>query len=62
MKEKKICQSCGFQLKKEKTPPEIDTAGKMQKFCLQEMNKDGINSFFAWLTTRLIAKLERWKQ
>jgi hypothetical protein len=42
------------------TPPEIDTAKKMQKFCIQEMKKDGMNGFFAWLVTRPIPKLERW--
>ena len=40
----------------------IDTAEKMQKFCIKEMKKDGINSFFAWLATRSIPKLERWKR
>ncbi len=77
MRAYKICQSCGFPLKKDKkvekyysicyengvflTPLEIDTPEKMQKFCIQEMKKDGINSFFAWLATRPILKLERWK-
>jgi len=44
------------------TPPEIDTAKKMQQFCIEEMKKDGMNSFFAWLATRTIPNLERWKQ
>lgn len=44
------------------TPPEIDTAGKMQKYCMDEMKKSGYNSFFAWLATRSIPKLERWKK
>ncbi len=44
------------------TPPEIDTAEKMQSFCIQEMKKDGINSIFAWLATRPIPNLERWKK
>ena len=87
MRAYKICQNCGFPLKKDKkgggtekdgsisekyysicyengvflTPLEIDTPEKMQKFCIQEMKKDGINSFFAWLATRPILKLERWK-
>lgn len=43
------------------TPPEIDTAEKMQKFCMIEMKKSGINTLFAWLATRTIPKLERWK-
>ncbi|MBL0098486.1 MAG: zinc ribbon domain-containing protein [Bacteroidetes bacterium] len=87
MKEYKLCQSCGFPLKKDKkgggtekdgsvskkycsmcyetgkflTPTEIDTPEKMQKFCIQEMKKSGINGFFAWLGTRPIPNLERWK-
>jgi len=44
------------------TPPEIDTAKKMQQFCIKEMKKSGINSLFAWLGTRTIPKLERWKK
>jgi hypothetical protein len=44
------------------TPPEIDMAEKMQKFCIQEMKKSGINRVFAWLATRSIPKLERWKK
>lgn len=44
------------------TPPEIDTAGKMQKYCMEEMKKNGYNSFFAWLATRSIPKLKRWKK
>ncbi len=43
-------------------PPEIDTAEKMQQFCIQEMKKAGMNGFFAWLATRPIPKLERWKK
>lgn len=88
MKTYKICQSCGFPLKKDKkgggtekdgsknsmycsmcyengeflNPPEIDTPQKMQKFCIQEMKKSGINGFLAWLGTRQIPKLERWKK
>ncbi|MBU0459960.1 MAG: hypothetical protein KJ771_04075 [Nanoarchaeota archaeon] len=44
------------------TPPEVDNAQKMQKYCIQEMKKDGINGLFAWLATRSIPKLERWKK
>ncbi len=43
------------------TPPEIDTPKKMQAFCIREMKKDGINGLFAWVATRTIPKLERWK-
>ena len=44
------------------SPPEVDTAGKMQAFCIEQMRKAGMNRFFAWLATRPIPKLERWKQ
>lgn len=44
------------------TPPEIDTAKKMQTYCIQEMKKGGFNHFFSWLATRSIPKLERWKK
>lgn len=43
-------------------PPEIDTAEKMQTFCIQEMKKAGMNGIFAWLATRPIPKLKRWKK
>ena len=43
------------------TPPEIDTAQKMQKFCIQQMKQSGYNSIIAWLATRSIPGLERWK-
>lgn len=44
------------------TPPEVDTAAKMQAYCQQEMRKAGINRIFAWLATRSIPSLERWKK
>lgn len=39
--------------------PEIDTALKFQKFCIQEMKQDGMNGILAWILTRGIPKLER---
>lgn len=42
-------------------PPEVDTPKKMQDFCIQQMKKSGMNGFVAWLATRAIPKLERWK-
>lgn len=44
------------------TPPDIDTAAKMQQYCMQEMKKDGMNAFFAWLATRSIPGLKRWEK
>ena len=58
---KMYCPMC-YETGKFLTPPEIDTAKKMQAFCIQEMKKDGMNALFAWLATRTIPKLERWKQ
>ena len=57
----KYCSMC-YRDGKFLTPPEVDTAEKMQAFCMQEMRKDGINRIFAWLATRGIPKLERWKK
>ncbi len=57
---KKYCSMCyknGIFL----SPPEIDSAAKMQKFCIGEMKKDGMNGFMAWILTRGIPRLERWK-
>ncbi len=43
------------------SPPEVDTAKKMQRFCIEQMKKAGMNPLFAWLATRPIPKLERWR-
>ena len=56
---KKYCSMC-YQKGKFLTPPEVDSAKKMQDFCIKEMRKSGINTVFAWLATRGIPKLERW--
>ncbi len=58
---KKYCSMC-YQNGKFLTPKEIDTAKKMQDFCVEEMTKDGMNKMFAWLATRSIPKLERWNK
>lgn len=41
--------------------PEIDTAQKMQAFCIEKMKESGMPGFMAWLFTRGIPKLKRWK-
>jgi Putative zinc ribbon domain len=58
---KMYCSMC-YENGKFLTPPEIDTPEKMQQFCIQEMRKDGMNRIFAWLATRPIPSLERWKK
>lgn len=44
------------------TPPEIDTAQKMQTFCIAQMKQSGYNGVIAWLATRSIPRLERWRR
>ncbi|MFT4304489.1 MAG: zinc ribbon domain-containing protein [Candidatus Woesearchaeota archaeon] len=44
------------------TSPEIDTAKKMQAFCIEKMKEQGMPRFIAWIFTRGIPKLERWKE
>jgi len=53
-----MCYSNGDFL----NPPEIDTAEKFQKYCIQEMKKDGMNGILAWILTRGIPRLERWQK
>ncbi|MBI9011768.1 MAG: zinc ribbon domain-containing protein [Clostridiales bacterium] len=57
---KKYCYMC-YKDGEFLTPSEVDTADKMQTFCIEQMKKDGMNGFVAWLATRGIPKLERWK-
>ena len=56
----KYCSMC-YEKGAFLTPPEVNNAKKMQDFCIKAMKDDGINVFFAWLATRGIPKLERWK-
>ena len=44
------------------TNTEIDTAKKMQTFCIKKMKEQGTPKFIAWFFTRGIPKLERWKR
>jgi hypothetical protein len=57
---KTYCSMC-YENGKFLTPPDVDTAQKFQKFCIQEMKKDGMNGILAWILTRSIPRLERWK-
>ena len=60
-KSNKYCSMC-YENGEFLTPPEVDTAQKMQAFCIREMKKSGMNGIFAWLATRSIPGLERWKK
>ncbi|MBU3679033.1 MAG: hypothetical protein FGM32_05440 [Candidatus Kapabacteria bacterium] len=56
----RFCSMC-YERGRFLTPPEIDTAKKMQTFCVEQMKKNGYNAFVAWFATRSIPRLERWK-
>ncbi|MFO1435359.1 MAG: zinc ribbon domain-containing protein [Gammaproteobacteria bacterium] len=40
---------------------EIKTAKDMQHMCIKMMKKQGMNGVLAWIMTRGIPRLERWK-
>ena len=37
------------------------TAQEMQQFCVEQLKKKGMPAFMAWIFTRGIPKLERWR-
>ena len=37
------------------------SAKEMQAFCVEQMKKQGMNGMLAWLFTRGIPRLERWR-
>jgi len=42
--------------------PEIKSAQEMQKFCIKMMKKNGVPGFIAWILTRGVPRLKRWKK
>lgn len=57
----KYCSYC-YQ-RGEFTQPEITTAKQMQTFCINKMlEQKTASKFMAWLYTRGIPRLERWKK
>lgn len=58
-KSPKYCSYCYQNW--EFSSPEIDTPQKMQEFCIEKMKEQWMNKFMAWLFTRTIPWLERWK-
>lgn len=44
------------------TAPHITNAKEMQAFCIDIMKKQGWNSILAWIFTRSIPRLKRWKK
>ena len=59
-KSEKYCSYC--YKNGEFISPEVDTPQKMQKLCIKMMKKDGMNGVLAWIFTRGIPRLERWKK
>lgn len=55
------CSMC-YEGGKFLSPPEVDTAEKFQAYCINEMKKGGMNGVLAWILTRGIPRLERWKK
>ena len=43
------------------TSPEIKTAADMQEFCVGKLKEMGTPGFMAWLFTRNIPRLKRWR-
>lgn len=41
--------------------PEIDSPRKMQAFCVRRMTEGGMSPWLAWVLTRGIPRLERWR-
>jgi Putative zinc ribbon domain len=59
-KSEKYCSYC-YQNGEFFMKDEIDTPQKMQKMCIKMMKKEGMNGILAWVMTRGIPRLERWK-
>lgn len=56
----KYCSMC-YQDGAFLNPPEIDSAEKFQQYCIAQMKQGGMNGLLAWLLTRGIPRLERWR-
>ncbi|MBU3699581.1 MAG: hypothetical protein FGM33_06150 [Candidatus Kapabacteria bacterium] len=56
----KYCSMC-YKQGKFLTPSSIDSPQKMQAFCIDQMKSAGYNGLIAWLATRSIPRLERWR-
>ena len=58
-KSQKYCSFC--YVNGEFLSPKIKTAKEMQIFCIEKMREQGMPKFIAWIFTRTIPRLERWK-
>ncbi len=57
----KNTEYCSYCYKDGEFVGNFKTAKEMQDFCVQKMNEDGMPKFIAWIFTRSIPKLRRWK-
>ena len=59
----KTTKYCSYCYQKGKfLHPEVNTPQKMQNMCILMMHKHGMPKWVAWLLTRGIPRLERWKK
>ncbi len=52
---------CSYCYKDGEFVGDFKTAKEMQDFCIKKMNEDGMPKFVAWIFTRGIPRLNRWK-
>ncbi len=52
---------CSYCYKGGEFVGDFKTAKEMQDFCVKKMNEDGMPKFVAWILTRGIPRLNRWR-
>ncbi len=57
----KNIEYCSYCYQDGKFVGDFKTAKEMQIFCIQKMNENGMPKLIAWLFTRGIPRLSRWK-
>lgn len=60
----KFCQCCGMPMKKDTKHGGTNSDGtveEMQEFCKSKMIEQGTPKFVAWVFTRGMKRLDRWK-
>lgn len=57
----KSTEYCSYCYKDGGFVDNFTTAKEMQDFCVQKMSEDGMPKFLAWIFTRGIPRLDRWR-
>lgn len=52
---------CSYCYQNGKFTGDFKTAKEMQDFCIEKMKEQGMPGFVAWIFSRSIPNLERWK-